>query len=66
MLQNIPNQLVSKWDHAAINIVPGLSWTMDQKGVKKIEIIGLDGKRQITAVVCGSLNGDVVPFQLIY
>lgn len=65
-MEDIPDQLVLNWDHTAINIVPGSSWTMDQKGAKKIEIIGLDDKRQITAVVCGSLNGDVLPFQLIY
>ena len=43
-----------------------LSWTMEQKGKKHVEIIALDDKQQITAVICGSLSGDVLPLQLIY
>ena len=39
---------------------------MAQKGAKRIEMIGLDDKRQITAVVCGTLSGDFLPMQLIY
>ena len=32
-----------------------------QKGKKRIEINGLRDKRQITAVMCGSLVGEVLP-----
>ena len=39
---------------------------MAQKGSKRIELIGLGDKRQITAVVCGTLSGDFLPLQLIY
>jgi len=39
---------------------------MVQKAAKRIELIGLGDKRQITAVVCGTLNGDLLPPQLIY
>ena len=39
---------------------------MAQKGAKRIELIGLGDKRQITAIVCGTLSGDFLPFQLIY
>ena len=40
---------------------------MNQKGEKRVEIIGLDDdKRQITAVVCGTMSGEILPFQLIY
>ena len=39
---------------------------MDKKGKKRIEINGLRDKRQITAVMCGSLVGEVLPPQLIY
>ena len=39
---------------------------MAQKGAKRIEMIGLDDKQQITAVVYGTLNGNFLPLQLIY
>ena len=34
------------------------SWTMEKEGTKKVEIIGVDDKRQITAVLAGYLAGD--------
>ena len=33
-MENIPDELILNWDHTAINIVPGSSWTMAQKGAK--------------------------------
>ena len=41
-------------------------WTMEQVGAKRVEIAGVNEKRQITAVLCGSLTGDYLPMQLIY
>ena len=62
----IPDDLILNWDHTGINIVPGSTWTMDHKGKQHVELLALDDKRQITAVVCGSLSGNLLPFQLIY
>ena len=39
---------------------------MDKEGSKRVEIAGVDDKRQITAVFAGSLTGDFLPPQLIY
>ena len=39
---------------------------MEQKGVKRVEIVGQNDKSQITAVFCGSLQGDFLPVQVIY
>ena len=58
--------MVLNWDHTGINVVPGSAWTLDQKGKQRVELLALDDKRQITAVVCGSLSGNLLPFQLIY
>ena len=33
------------------------SWTMHDQGTRRVEIIGLSDKRQITAVFCGNLLG---------
>ena len=49
-----------------MQIVPCSSWMYDKKGSKKVEVTSLDDKRQITAVVCGTLSGEVLPMQLIY
>ena len=65
-LLEIPDDLILNLDHTGINIVPGSTWTMDHKGKQHVELLALDDKRQITAVVCGSLPGNLLPFQLIY
>ena len=35
-------------------------------GTKRVEIVGLKDKHQITAVFCGTILGDFLPLQLIY
>ena len=49
------------WDHTGINIVPGYLWTMEEKGAKRVDCVGLDDKRKITI-----LSGNFLPFQVIY
>ena len=39
---------------------------MHVRGSRRVELIGLSDKRQITAVFCGSLMGAFLPVQLIY
>ena len=46
--------------------MPGSSWTMDLKGQQRVEIAAMNDKRQMTLVMCGSLSGNLLPFQLIY
>ena len=46
--------------------MPSSSWTVEQRGVKRVEMLGQNDKRQITAVFCGSLPGDFLPVQVIY
>lgn len=65
-MEDIPPKLVFNWDQTGISIVPGSSWTMEVKGSKRVEIVGMDDKRQITAVFCGTLMGEFLPLQLIY
>ena len=63
---DIPMDLVLNWDHTGVNIVPGSQWTMAEKGAKCVECAGVDDKRQITIVVCGTASGVFLPFQVIY
>ena len=39
---------------------------MEAEGLKRVEAIGLHDKRQITAVFCAALTGELLPLQLIY
>ncbi|MCG8622397.1 MAG: hypothetical protein MJE68_10435 [Proteobacteria bacterium] len=56
-MEEIPLELILNWDQTGIRIVPSNTWTMDQQGVKRVEIGGSGDKRQITAVFCGSIVG---------
>ena len=47
---DIPKQLVINWDQTGINIVPVSQWTMEVEGAKRVEIQGIDDKRQITGM----------------
>ena len=66
MMEEIPPELILNWDQSGIHLVPASSWTMEQVGSKRVEITGVNDKRQITAIFCGSLTGDFLPIQLIY
>ncbi len=60
-MDEIPLDLIINWDQTGINYVPVSSWTMATKGAKRIEIFGVDDKRQITAVFTCSMAGDFLP-----
>ena len=65
-MEEIPPELIMNWDQTGIKIVPCSTWTMNQRGAKRVEMIGTNDKRQITAVFCGTLTGDFLPVQVIY
>lgn len=49
-MEEIPPELVLNWDQTGIRIVPSNNWTMDQQGVKRVEVGGAHDKQLITAV----------------
>ena len=65
-MEEIPPELILNWDQTGIKIVPSTTWTMTRQGEKRVEMIGVNDKRQITAVFCGTMLGDFLPVQLIY
>ena len=65
-MEEIPYDLIFNWDQTALNIVPGSVWTLEKQGTKRVEIAGTDDKRQVTAVICGTVSGKFLPFQVIY
>jgi hypothetical protein len=50
---DIPPEVIYNWDHTGTNYVPVSNWTMEVEGSKKVPIVGLDDKRQITVVFAG-------------
>ena len=65
-LHEVPADLIFNWDQTGILLVPSAQWTMDKKSRKRIPIAGHNDKRQITAVMCGALTGEMLPIQLVY
>ena len=65
-MEDIKPDLIFNWVQTGVKIVQYSSWTFEKKGSKRVEISGLEDKRQITAVLCGSLVGDFLPVQLVY
>ena len=66
VMEEIPPELVLNWDQTGLNVVPASVWTMDKQGKRRVEMIGLKDKRQITAVFCATIQGDFLPIQLIF
>ena len=65
-MEEIPLELIFNWDQTGIKLVPSTSWSMEQKGVQRVEVAGQNDKHQVTAVVCGTIQGDLLPLQIIY
>ena len=65
-MEDIPPSLVINWNHTAAKIVLSSQWTMERKGMKRMEIAAVDDKRQITAIFACMLSGKLLPIQLIY
>lgn len=66
VMEDIPHELILNWNQTGLKLVPSSTWTMERQGSKCVEMIGVNDKRQITAVFCGSLIGEFLPLQLIY
>ena len=65
-MEEIPPELILNWDQTGIKIVPSATWTMTRQGEKRVEMVGVNDKRQITAIFCGTMLGDFLPLQLVY
>ena len=65
-MEEIPAELVLNWDQTGIKLVPSSVWTMERQEEKRVEMVGINAKFQITAVFCGIMLGEFLPVQLIY
>ena len=66
VIKDIPYDLVFNWDQTGLSIIPTENWTMGKAGTKVVPIAHSDDKRQITAVLAESVNGEYLYPQLIY
>jgi hypothetical protein len=58
--------LVINMDQTGVHLAPVDSRTYDSRGSKEVCVIGAEDKRQITACIASSLDGDLLPLQLIF
>jgi len=58
--------LLINFDQTGINLVSKSNYTYEKKGSKSVRMVGQEDKRQITAVVGSSADGDLLPLQLIF
>ena len=65
-MDEIPGDMIVNFDQTGIHYIPVMPWTMEKEGVKRVEIIAKDDKRQITAVFAGTYTGNFLPPQVIY
>ena len=65
-MDETPKDLIINFDQTGINYVPVISWTMEQKGAKCVELVVKNDKRQIMAIFAASFMGDFLPPQLVY
>ena len=55
-VDEIPFDLLINWDQTGIHYLPMGSWTMEKEGSKRVKIVAVDDKWQITAVLARSLT----------
>ena len=63
---NIPDELIINADQTPSKFVATDNVTMAAKGEKHVSRTGATDKRAITVTLCESLDGNILPFQLIY
>ena len=61
-MEEIPPELILNWDQTGLKIVPSNTRTIEEQGLKRVDVAGANDKQQITAGFCGSLVGDFLSF----
>ena len=66
VMEDIPEELIVNWDQTGLKYVPVSNWTFADKGSKRVEIAGLDDKRQLIVLLSCTMKGKLLPTQVIY
>ena len=62
----IPSQLVINWDETPLEVAPSINWSMAEQGTQRVEVAALNDKRQATSTAAVTLDGQFLPFQILY
>ena len=62
---SIPLSMVINFDQTDTIMVPVSDWTLEVQGSKEIDMIGLDDKREVTALIL-SMTAELLPPQIIH
>lgn len=65
-LHKVHPSLVVNMDQTGAHLAPVDNKTYSTRGSKEVMLIGADDKRQITACIASSLDGNLLPLQLIF
>uniref|UniRef100_A0A1X7UK74 DDE-1 domain-containing protein n=1 Tax=Amphimedon queenslandica TaxID=400682 RepID=A0A1X7UK74_AMPQE len=65
-IDDIPHDLVLNWDQTGLNYAAMSQWTMEKEVSKRVEVAGINDKRQIIAVFAWSITGNFLPMQFVY
>ena len=65
-MDEVSAELIINWDQTGINYILVSSWTMEEEGSKRVQVVGKDDKRQLTALFACSMSRDFLPVQLVY
>ena len=63
---SIHSSLVINMDQTGIHLVPASNHTFAPLGGSNVAMLGADDKRQITCCIASSMNGDLLPLQLVF
>ncbi len=47
-MEEVPPEMILNWDQSGIKLVPSSNWTLEKQGSKRVELTGMNDKRQIT------------------
>lgn len=65
-LYGVHPSLVVNMDQTGVHLAPADQRTYEQRGSKHVAVVAAEDKRQITACIASSLDGDLLPLQLIF
>jgi len=63
---SVDESLIVNWDQTGIVLIPAASRTYEKQGEARVAVLGAEEKRQITAVLASSMDGEMLPLQLIF
>lgn len=65
-LSEVDESLIINWDQTGVILIPAATRTYEKQGETRVAVLGADEKRQITAVLASSMQGEMLPLQLIF